>query len=306
MSVLFIFIDGLGLGPDDREINPLAAASTRWFRLAGPLPAPGVDGRVVVATDAALGVPGLPQSATGQTALLTGKNAPFIAGRHINGYCTRRLAELLEAHSLFGRLIAAGRRAAFANAYTPRFFQDKVRLRFPSVTTVAQRKAGMAHRTLEDLARGEALYQEFTNALLRAQGYDVPLVSAAVAGARLAGLAARHDFTMFEFFQTDLCGHAQDFPRALRLLEDLDSFLTGVLDGTDLARDLVVVGSDHGNLEDLSRKTHTTNPVPTMAWGAAAPAFASRIRTIADLAPAILDHLGVVPAGALANPRENV
>ncbi|MEK7337945.1 MAG: hypothetical protein AABZ75_01070 [candidate division NC10 bacterium] len=305
MGVLFIFIDGLGLGPDDREINPLAAASTRWFRLAGSLPAPGVDGRVVVATDATLGVPGLPQSATGQTALLTGKNAPFLAGRHINGYCTRRLAELLEAHSLFGRLRAADRRAAFANAYTPRFFQDKARLRFPSVTTVAQRKAGMALRTLEDLARGEALHQELTNTLLRAQGYDLPLLSPAQAGARLAALAANYDFTMFEFFQTDLCGHAQDFPRALRLLEDLDGFLTGVLDGTDLRRDLVVVGSDHGNLEDLSRKTHTANPVPTMAWGAGAHPFASRIRTIADLAPAILDHLGVAPAGALANPPEN-
>jgi hypothetical protein len=305
MGVLFIFIDGLGLGPDDREVNPLAAAPTRWFRLAGSLPAPGVDGRVVVATDATLGVPGLPQSATGQTALLTGKNAPFLAGRHINGYCTRRLAELLEAHSLFGLLNAAGRRAAFANAYSPRFFQDKVRLRFPSVTTVAQRKAGMPLRTLEDLKRGEALYQEFTNALLREQGYDVPLLSPAGAGARLAALGARSDFTMFEFFQTDLCGHAQDFPRALRLLQDLDAFLTAVLAGTDLGRDLVVVGSDHGNLEDLSRKTHTANPVPTMVWGAGAEAFASRIRTIADLAPAILDSLGVVPAGALAKPPEN-
>ena len=305
MGVLFLFIDGLGLGPDDPKVNPLAASHTRWFHLAGSLPAPGLDGRIVVATDATLGVPGLPQSATGQAALLTGKNAPFLAGRHINGYCTRRLAELLEAHSLFGRLIAAGRRAAFANAYTPRFFQDKVRLRFPSVTTVAQRKAGMALRTLEDLVRGEALYQEFTNTLLRAQGYDVPLLSPALAGARLAALAARHDFTMFEFFQTDLCGHARDFPRALRLLEDLDAFLTAVLGGTDLTRHLVVVGSDHGNLEDLSRKTHTANPVPTMVWGAAAHAFASRIRTIADLAPAILDHLGVPPAGALANPREN-
>ncbi|HEU5395433.1 MAG TPA: peptidase, partial [Candidatus Methylomirabilis sp.] len=170
---------------------------------------------------------------------------------------------------------------------------------------VAQRKAGMPLRTLEDLKGGEALYQEFTNALLREQGYDVPLLSPAAAGARLAALAARYDFTMFEFFQTDLCGHAQDFPRALRLLQDLDAFLTAVLAGTDLGRDLVVVGSDHGNLEDLSRKTHTANPVPTMVWGAGAEAFASRIRTIADLAPAILDSLGVVPAGPLAKPSEN-
>ena len=81
--------------------------------------------------------------------------------------------------------------------------------------------------------------------------------------------------------------------------------LAAALGGTDLTRDLVVVGSDHGNLEDLSRKTHTANPVPTMVWGAGAHAFASRIRTIADLAPAILAHLGVVPAGALANPPEN-
>jgi len=304
MGVLFLFIDGLGLGPDDPKVNPLAASHTRWFHLAGSLPAPGLDGRMVVATDATLGVPGLPQSATGQTAILTGKNAPFLAGRHINGYCTRRLAELLEGHSLFTRLIAAGLRPAFANAYPPRFFEDKRRLRFPSVTTVAQRKAGMPLRTLEDLKRGEALYQDFTNAILGGQGYELPLLSPAEAGTRLAGLAARHDFTMFEYFQTDLCGHAQDFPRALRLLGDLDAFLTAALEGTDLRRDLVVVGSDHGNLEDLSRRTHTANPVPTMTWGAGAEAFARRIRTIADLAPAILAHLRVGGVGTLANPPE--
>jgi hypothetical protein len=36
--------------------------------------------------DASLCVPGLPQSATGQAALLTGLNAPELMGRHIEGF----------------------------------------------------------------------------------------------------------------------------------------------------------------------------------------------------------------------------
>jgi hypothetical protein len=245
-----------------------------------------------VTTDACLGVPGLPQSATGQTALLAGVNAPAMVGRHINGFCTTRLAALLDGASLFSRVAAAGGRATFANAYTPTFFTAPPR--FMSVTSVAVAQARLPYRTLEDLARGEAVYHDFSNRRLIERGYVVPALSPEEAGARLARLAGRHDFTMYEHFLTDVTGHARDMEAAIGLLQGLDALLGALLAGLDLSRHLVVLTSDHGNLEDLGTDRHTVNPVPTVLWGAGAADAAAGIRALPDVAPAILRRLNVL------------
>jgi bisphosphoglycerate-independent phosphoglycerate mutase (AlkP superfamily) len=99
---------------------------------------------------------------------------------------------------------------------------------------------------------------------------------------------------MYEHFLTDLAGHAGDMARAVEVLEDLEAFLEAVLAHTDLTRSLVILASDHGNLEDLSTSRHTTNLVPTLLWGRGAAETARGIATLADIAPAILRHLGMV------------
>ncbi|MBI2247843.1 MAG: metalloenzyme, partial [Armatimonadetes bacterium] len=76
--MLLFFVDGLGLGPDDAEINPVVAARTPCLegllgrKMTAPSDVIKNDGALLVPTDATLGIDGLPQSATGQTALLTG------------------------------------------------------------------------------------------------------------------------------------------------------------------------------------------------------------------------------------------
>lgn len=306
MSVLLIFVDGLGLRAPDPASNPVARA--RLDRLRVFLDAPTPDPRaILVATDACLGVLGLPQSATGQTSILAGVNAPQAMGRHINGYCTKSLAALLNGRSLFSRVKAAGHAATFANAYTPKYLEKLPR--FLSVTTVATKQAGLRFRSLDDLARGEAVFHDFTNSLLPERGYTLPQVSPGEAGRRLARLASQHAFTMYEHFLTDLAGHAQDMTRAVVVLENLEVFLDGVLSHLDLSDHLVILTSDHGNLEDLSTTRHTTNPVPTLLWGIGADAAANGIRTIADIAPAVLRHLGIagaidIPSAAGYPPRQ--
>jgi len=141
-----------------------------------------------------MGVPGLPQSATGQTSILAGVNAPAAVGRHINGYCTKSLAALLDGRSLFSRVLAAGGKATFANAYTPRYLEKPPR--FLSVSTVATLRAGLRLRTLDDLARGEALFHDYTNRLLPERGYIVPAITPREAGEPLARLAHTHSFTI--------------------------------------------------------------------------------------------------------------
>lgn len=291
MSVLMIFVDGVGIGDNNPDTNPLARARTTHLRAtcgrnAGPTSRAGA---LVVPTEATLGVAGLPQSATGQTALLTGINAARQVGRHVHGYCTRALAEILENRSLFARVTAGGGRATFANAYTPEFFRGE--RRFLSVTTVAMQQAGLSFRGLGDLARGEAVYHDITNHGLRERGYDLPEISPEEAGRRLASLALAHDFTMYEHFQTDQAGHRRDMDHGVTLLERLDALVDAVLAASDADALLVVVTSDHGNLEDLTTRTHTTNPVPTMLWGAGREAVGDEIHTLTDIVPALLRHL---------------
>lgn len=307
--ILFIFVDGLGLADADAATNPLVRAATPVLRsvLDGPvaLPAPRHTGVAVLAPlDACLGVPGLPQSATGQVALLTGQNAAAHIGRHLTAYPTPSLAALLEAHGLFGALRRRGISVALANAYTPVYFEAVAarRLRYGAVTLHAL-QAGMRLRTVEDLAGGQAVYHDLTNARARELGAEVPVVTPEGAGRNLAGIAAAHRFTMFEFFETDLAGHGR-LPDAGEVIERLDRFLGGVLGHVDLAATLVVLTSDHGNVEDDRTRAHTTNPVPAVLCGAQRDAMAPRLRTIADVAPACLDLLtsAVPDPGAFGTP----
>src|SRR5208283_4184720 len=89
MRVLFIFLDGVGLGIDDPNINPFARVEMPFLQsllggqklLAGAAPYMG-ERATLLALDAGLGVNGLPQSATGQAVLLTGINIPQEIGEH--------------------------------------------------------------------------------------------------------------------------------------------------------------------------------------------------------------------------------
>lgn len=296
MRILMVFVDGVGLGDLDPATNPLVRASTPTLRrlLGGPL-----AGRAEVRThevvmlpiDAQLGVPGLPQSATGQVALLTGENAPALVGRHVTAYPTQRLRTLLETHGVFSRMRARGLRVALANAYSPEYFAAVAdrKLRHAAITLHAL-QAGVRLRGLDDLRAGQAVYQDLTNARLRECGAAVPLLTLAEAGSHLARVAGGSDFTLFEFFQTDLAGHRR-VPDAIGVVERLDRFLGAVLDATNLAETLVVVTSDHGNLEDDRTDGHTLNPVPAVLVGAGREQVSARLRALTDLAPACLDLL---------------
>ncbi|MGD8426914.1 MAG: hypothetical protein PVH63_04735, partial [Balneolaceae bacterium] len=53
----------------------------------------------------------------------------------------------------------------------------------------------------------------------------------------------------------------------------------------------IVLSSDHGNIEDLSTKTHTLNDVPLFCYGRGARHF-SEAKSIMDVTPGILKVLG--------------
>jgi len=291
MRTLLIFVDGLGIGTRGAH-NPLdrlgdAAAPLAVFTGEDPqLPHDGL----LAHTDACLGVEGRPQSASGQTTILTGVNAPALLGYHKQGFPNEAMREIIREHSIFLQLQRAGIEPnTFANAYTPRFFQT--RPRWVSATTVAVEAASMRFRQLEDLQRGEAVYQDFTNELVIEAGFDVPPRTPAGAAESLAALVAAHRFTLYEYFITDRVGHAQDMDAALRVISNLAAFVRAVVERVDLSETTVLLTSDHGNVEDLSVRNHTRNLVPTLAWGARRAEVQSRVRTLADITPAIIETL---------------
>lgn len=294
---LLIFVDGLGHGTRG-EHNPFDrlgdAAATPLAVFADEDPKLPHDG-LLARTDACLGVEGRPQSASGQTTILTGINAPALLGYHKQGFPNADMREIIREHSVFLQLQRAGIAPnTFANAYTPRFFQT--RPRWVSATTVAVEAAGMPFRRLEDLQRGEAVYQDFTNELVIEAGFDVPRRTPVEADEALTALVAAHRFTLYEYFITDRVGHAQDMDGALRVISNLAAFVRAVLARVDLSDTTVIITSDHGNLEDLSIRNHTRNFVPTLLWGARRVEVQRRVRTLADITPAIVESLTATEA----------
>lgn len=306
VQVMLLFIDGVGLGEENPAVNPLVAARMDHLRgllggrplVRAALPIAGPPVWAVV-TDPTLGVPGLPQSATGQTTIFTGANAAQAIGRHLNAYPTPNLKKILHERSIFKAVRERGGRATFLNAYSPAFFQwmeagfPKIvdRRRSPSASTVAMLASGLPFRSFDDLRRGEAVFHDIDNHTMRGRGYDdIAIVEPEEAGRRAAGVAAQHHFTLYEHFLTDYAGHSRDPAMAIEVLERFDRFLGGLLAHMPPEVTLVIT-SDHGNIEEITVKTHTLNPVATICRGPAAAAIARRIRDLTDIAPAILDSL---------------
>ena len=299
--LLLVFADGVGLGGEEAS-NAFVSESTPALRglLRGPLVAAraGARGHVdevpvaLAALDAVLGVAGLPQSGTGQTTLFTGVNAQAAIGHHVPALPGPRLRAHIDEHSVLKRLAASGHEVTFANAYTADYAERLARGEArASATTCAVLAAGIPLRTLADLDAGEAATWDIDGSLfIRRAGVPLTPIAPALAGERLARLAGRHRFTLFETFLTDLAGHGRWGIEPAGAVARLDGLIGGVLAARppDVT---VLLTSDHGNLEEPWHKSHTANAVPLLAVGPAAPAFADLTR-LDEVAPRILAVLG--------------
>ncbi len=300
--VLLILLDGVGIGTKDPRRNPLFAARPPFLHdlLDGQLPS--LRNRYVAASeaeciplDANLGVPGLPQSGTGQSALYTGKNTARIIGQHFGPYLYSTLKPVVEVHNIFHRLRngAAPARATLANAFPQRFFDY---LAGPRRRMVAGMYAAMAadlrFRDIDDLKRGEAVSTDITAERWARIGHpDAPVVTPHEAGRALSRVAAAHDFTLFEYFMTDKAGHDMDPAFAARTLLDVDALLHGLHEAAPLDELLVLVTSDHGNIEEIGIKTHTRNPVPLILFGRREGFDTRSLISISDIVPAVCSFL---------------
>jgi len=300
VAAIFLFVDGVGVGARDPGVNPLARGDFLLSRFEGGEGAALPRGGRAVEADACLGVAGRPQSATGQSAILSGENAPAALGQHLLGFPNARLRAWLEPRSIFRSLAADGRTAAFANAYPvahlhalgipaegePELPMEIVRRRSrASATTVAFAAGNGTFRTWEDARQGRALTHDITGARANGHGAAIPPREPEEAAGMLLAVARSHDLTLFEFFETDEAGHARSMERAVEALERVDRFARTLVAGLDEG-DSLLVASDHGNVEDLSTRNHTRNPVPVLGFGAAA-ALVGDIADLTGIAPVL-------------------
>jgi len=299
--VLVLFLDGVGLGRDDPAVNPFAVAKMPALvaalgggrLLAGVAPQVGPEA-TLLSMDACLDVPGDPQSASGQAAILTGRNVPAEIGEHYGPKPNPAVAAIVRQGSMFSEVVDRGGQAALLNAYPPRYFQGIASgRRLYSAIPLAVTAAGIPLRTATDLQYGRALSADFTAKGWTGQlGFPpAPVLARAEAGRRMAALAREVDLSWFDFWPSDIAGHRAGITQAVALLDHLDEVLRGLIDAWRGGADLALITSDHGNLEDLSDRGHTRNSVPGILIGPAdlRAAVAPRLRRLTDFHDVILD-----------------
>ncbi len=288
LHFILIFLDGVGVGTLDPTFNPFFFAQAGIFNSS--------DNRLIAngcrfLLDASLSTPGLPQSATGQTTIYTGVNAARLIGKHLFGFPNQTLRHLLATDSLFIKLKSAGLSCRFINAFRPIFFttpQLFMHLSM-SVTTEMNRAAGLRFSTLDQVRTGEAIYHDFTNSNLIELGFDLPLFSAQRAAQILSEQSKRYDLLLYEYFLTDIAGHAQNMSRAIQEMQKVETLLRELVLQLDFDNTILIVVSDHGNLEDLRIKSHTNNPVFLGIW---AKKISASFQTLMDITPFIIKQLG--------------
>lgn len=291
-----LFLDGIGLGADDPKVNPFAVAELptlhrlsngkRWLANTGLVAG---HKSVFVPTDACLGVAGRPQSGTSQASLLTGLNVPKLIGKHYGPKPNQETRAIIARHSYFKSLRERGKTARLLTAYPPRLLQDFARGKtLRSSIQQAAYETAQEHFSLRDVVEKRALTAEWTTASWRRHlGIQrLPDYSPRQAGQLLARLSRCYDFAFHSHWLTDRIGHRGPFARGVTILETFDEVLAGALDEWQSDEGLIIVVSDHGNMEDLSTRRHTLNMVPTLVVGDRADDFADGYRSLTDFVPA--------------------
>jgi hypothetical protein len=295
MHILLVFLDGIGLGDADPHVNPFAAANTptlltlsngkRWLRDTGLQASARA---VFVPTDPRLGVAGRPQSGTSQAAILTGRNIPQLIGEHYGPKPNEATRKLLAEDNFFKELVAHHKRAAIINAYPPHLLREIKRgKRLPSSIQLASLEAGIPLFTSESLYSRDALSEDWTG-----QGWhthlgftDSPVYTPYEAGVRMIELSRRYDFAFFSHWITDTIGHRGTLEDAVSILELFDKVMAGALSVWDDSEGLIVITSDHGNMEEIGSRKHTENDVPTVIIGDKRYEFAEGLIDLTGLVP---------------------
>ena len=295
------FIDGVGMGVDDPKINPFVTAKlpalTSLFGEGWYLADGGrrTNSRAsLVPTDACLGVEGRPQSATGQAVILTGRNVSAAIGEHYGPKPNQPVRDELAKGSLFCEAVEAGGKAALLSPYPQGYFDaiNSGKRLYSSVPQAAV-NAGLKLMGPDELMAGQAVSPGFTGDVWRTMlGYpDAPIYTLHDAGSKIAQLAADYRFSFFEHWPSDRLGHRGPLEDAVAHLEKLDRVYGGLIEAWDDENGLLIITSDHGNIENKTHRNHTKNDVATILVGRGHAELAEQISDLTDIAKVIRRYL---------------
>ena len=295
------------MGEASPESNPFMQA--KMPHLTGLLgegwhlrPADGDAGRIstkrasLAPTDPNLGLPGRPQSATGQATILTGRNVPLLVGEHYGPKPNKAVAAVVREGNLFTEVIANGGKAALITPYPQGYF-DSINSgrRLLSSVPLAATSAGLKLMTADDLRNGWAVSPGFTG-----QGWhdhlgysDIPILTLTQAGQQIARIAQSYEFSFFEHWPSDRSGHRGPIDQAVAHLDIIDEVLGGLFAEWDDENDLLIITSDHGNIEEKDHRQHSRNPVPTILVGKEHARLAEIVEDLTDIARVVEQFLGL-------------
>ena len=280
LKVIYLFVDGLGLrepaadNPVNSEVCP-----TLWRLIE----------RHSKPIDACLGIDGPPQSATGQATMFTGVNCPKAMGRHCEGFPGPALRKIVENDNIFLKLKKNDKRIKFADAYLIDSVDELVARRFKSVTTVMALTVPESVSTADDLLADTAVMQDLTRETIQDRYPNIPIIPPQRAAEHLFDIALKNDFTLYEFFQSDVAGHSMDYTRACAVLRVYDRFLAALTRYAEAAGITIILTSDHGNIESMGERGHTLNPVPFIAFGPQEKEIRNRVNSLVDVTPSIME-----------------
>ena len=292
--VHIFFLDGVGLGDADPAINPFATAKLPnlngllgdgwWVKGVSRI---STSRATLVPTDPNMDMPGRPQSATGQATILAGRNVPKAIGEHYGPKPNEAVRQEIQKGTLFHEVAAAGGRAALITPYPQGFF-DAINSgkRLLSSVPFSATDAGLSLMTADDLKNGRAVSPGFTGQAWHTHlGYDdVPILTLHEAGQQIAAIAQTHHFSFFEHWPSDRSGHRGSLADAAAHLELIDGALGGLFEAWDDENGLLIITSDHGNIEEKDHRLHTRNPVPTILIGQNHAELAEQITDLSDVA----------------------
>ena len=293
-----VFLDGVGIGKKDESNNPFFKYGFKTFeKIFGTIPSLNNQRlengtHFLFPTDATLGVEGLPQSGTGQASLFCGFNAPKFVGKHFGPYPYSTTIPILQKENMLVYFEEKYNSSYFANAYPKAFFDyiksGRSRL---SVTTLTCKLAGIKLNRVSDVRTGSALTAELTNERWNQRlGYKLKVIKPKTAARRLLRIAKKYKFTLYEYYLSDHIGHLRLANEFEKLFTELDEFLFTLLKEVNSEQMTLIICSDHGNLEDISVKTHTRNPAITITSGKAARAIAESVTDITQVKEAIIKN----------------
>lgn len=133
--------------------------------------------------------------------------------------------------------------------------------------------------------------------------YDLkPEMSAAEVTDRLveAVSSSRFDLIVVNYANGDMVGHTGNLDAAIHAVETVDACLGRLVEAVVAAGGALVITADHGNAERMRDTAahqpytaHTSNPVPFIVVGVAASEVEARNGRLADVAPTVLELLGL-------------